>query len=447
MLAERLHRLVDDRTAEGVFTVDRDIFRDPEIFELEMRHIFERSWVFLGLSSQAAQPNDYFTSWIGRQPVVVMRSAAGNLGAFMNTCRHRGAIVCQKRQGNARYHVCSYHGWSYESDGKLKSIKDLHSGCYSEAFERENHDLIPVARFGEYRGFIFASLGEDVPSLEEHLGDTRLFLDMIVDQGPDGIEAVAGSSSYTYRANWKLQLENGLDAYHLTSTHPSFFKLVERRNSGESKHDLKAVDFTSYKVRGGFTFDYGHAALFTPNTNPEIRPLYASIDEVRARVGEERAQWMLNTRNLSLFPNLQLAENASLQLRIIRPLAVDLTEMSIYCLAPKGESDAARDFRLRQFEDFFNGSGMATPDDTTCYEDCQTGYRAQIVQWQQGYARGMRSVQTGSGEIGERLGIRAHTHQMGETKIQDETLFHSGYREWLRLMQAGCARDAAAAST
>jgi hypothetical protein len=153
---------------------------------------------------------------------------------------------------------------------------------------------------------------------------------------------------------------------------------------------------------------------------------------------------MLTTRNLVIFPNLQLAENASLQLRVIRPLAADLTEMTIYCVAPIGESDEARNFRLRQFEDFFNSTGMATPDDTTCYEECQAGYGAHIVQWQQGYARGMTSVQQGTNEVGARIGINARTSQIGEVKVQDETLFHSGYRAWLQLMMAGCERDEAA---
>jgi benzoate/toluate 1,2-dioxygenase alpha subunit len=443
MRPEDIARLVVDRTGDGQFTVDRDVFRDPKIFELEMRHIFERSWVFLGLASQAPKPNDYFTTWLGRQPVIVMRGADGELGAFMNTCRHRGATICQKRQGNARYHVCPYHGWSYDSSGKLKTIKDLQTGCYSDAFLAENHDLVSVPRFAEYRGFLFGCMDPDVQSLDDYLGGTRFFLDLVVDQSAQGVEAVPGTSTYTFRANWKLQLENGLDAYHLTSTHPSFMKVVERRNSGESRHALKSVDFASYTERGGFTFENGHAALFTPNPNPQIRPLYASIDEVRERVGNERASWMLTTRNVVLFPNVQLAENASLQLRVLRPLAPDLTEMTIYCLAPVGESDEARNFRLRQFEDFFNSSGMATPDDTTCYEACQTGYGAHIVQWQQGYARGMTSVQQGVNAIGEQFGIAARTSQMGEVKVQDETLFHSGYRAWVQLMMAGCERDLA----
>ncbi|MFW7347760.1 MAG: aromatic ring-hydroxylating oxygenase subunit alpha [Pigmentiphaga sp.] len=444
MQAEDLTDCVVDETDRGVFTVHRDVYRDPDIFELEMRYIFERSWVFLGIEDQIAKPHDYLTTWIGRQPVLVMRSGDGQVGAFLNTCSHRGAMLTQRERGNARIHVCAYHGWSFDSSGRNASIKDRKDACYSEAFERDDHDLVPVAKFGSYRGLMFGSLSADVPSLEEHLGETRFFLDLVLDQSPNGIELLPGSSTYVYKGNWKLQLDNALDGYHLTSVHPSFIKIVQQRHSGGSNNKLTALDFEAYRQRGSFTFANGHAAVWTRNPNPAIRPLYGMLDELRARVGEERANLMLDSRNLVLFPNVQFAENASLQLRVIRPLAVDRTEMRSYVIAPKGESAAAREFRLRQFEDFFNSSGLATSDDTTCYEDCQAGYKAHAVKWTQGYARGMTSVMKGANPAARQFGFEPATSQYGDVLIQDETIFHSAYREWRRLMARGAQADAKA---
>jgi benzoate/toluate 1,2-dioxygenase subunit alpha len=63
----------------------------------------------------------------------------------------------------------------------------------------------------------------------------------------------------------------------------------------------------------------------------------------------------------------------SSQIRHYRPLAVDETEVTIYCIAPKGESVEARSRRIRQYEDFFNASGMATPDDLEEFRACQIG--------------------------------------------------------------------------
>ncbi|MFM9882931.1 MAG: aromatic ring-hydroxylating oxygenase subunit alpha [Burkholderiales bacterium] len=446
MSARDLDQFVIDRVADGEFNVHRDLFRDPLLFDLEMRYIFEGTWVFLGLASQAPAAHDYFTTWIGRQPVVVMRDANGDLGAFLNSCRHRGATICPHERGHAKYHVCPYHGWAYDSAGKNLDVRDRKHGQYSPVFDRDSHDLAPIAHFGNYRGFLFGCLNPDAATLDAYLGDTRFFLDLVIDQSPHGVEMVPGSSTYTFNGNWKLQIENCVDVYHVLSAHSSFVKIVERRRSGESGNKLDALDFEAYRsaaiTRGSFTFTHGHAAIWAQNANPRIRPLYPLIDEVKQRVGALRAEWMLYSRNLTLYPNVQIAENASLQMRVIRPLAVDKTEMRIYCLAPVGEPDDARAFRIRQYEDFFNVSGLATPDDTTCYEDCQSGYRAHSINWQQGYARGITAVRAGADDYARTIGIAPVTSQHGPHDIQDETIFHASYREWLRLMKAGARRDA-----
>jgi len=441
-----LERLVVDRPTDGRFTVHRDIFRDPAVFELEMKHIFEGTWVFLGFASQAPRPHDYFTTSVGRTPVLVTRDAAGTLRAFVNSCRHRGALLAHTERGHARYHVCNYHGWAFDSSGKVVDIKDRKAGAYTDDFERDDHDLVPLGRFGEYRGLLFGSVNPDVPPLEEHLGETRAFLDMVLDQSPDGIELVPGVSRYVFKGNWKLQIENCTDLYHLTSAHPSFIEIVSRRKSGESGHGLAALDFNDYRlpgvVRGSYTFRHGHAMVWGTNATPEVRPLWHTIEAVRDRVGALQAQWMLATRNLTIYPNVQFAENASLQCRVIRPLAVDRTEMTIWCLAPVGEPDTAREHRIRQYEDFFNSTGLATPDDTMCYEDCQRGYGARSIEWQQGYSRGMAVVHDGPDEYARQLGVHPATSVSGNFDIQDETVFHAGYREWLRLMRRGVAPEA-----
>jgi len=223
--------LIDDRPGEGVFRVHRDVFRDPAIFALEMDRFFERGWVFVGHESQIPQPHDFVTVQIGRSPVIISRDGQGHIHALHNSCRHKGAVVSPNPSGNKRVHLCPYHGWSYASDGRNLMVKDQAEGDYAPAFDQEDHDLQAVARFGNYRGFMFASLSADVPPLEAHLGDVRTLLDLAIDQAPDGLELVPGVVHYSFQANWKLQLENTIDAYHFASTHPSYLRLQERRAS------------------------------------------------------------------------------------------------------------------------------------------------------------------------------------------------------------------------
>jgi benzoate/toluate 1,2-dioxygenase alpha subunit len=78
-----------------VFRLHPDVFADPELFELEQKYIFERTWGFLAFESQLAKPNDFIATHIGRVPVIVARDAKGNIGAFLNACRHKGAMLCR----------------------------------------------------------------------------------------------------------------------------------------------------------------------------------------------------------------------------------------------------------------------------------------------------------------------------------------------------------------
>jgi phenylpropionate dioxygenase-like ring-hydroxylating dioxygenase large terminal subunit len=435
---------IDDRVQQdGVFRVHKDVFADPEVFEMEMRFIFGRTWNFLGLESQIAKPHDFLTTWIGRTPVMVSRDAQGRIGAFVNACRHKGATVCRVMEGNAKYHVCPYHGWAYDSAGRNVDIKDRKAGCYAPAFDAESHDLLPIAKIGAYNGLIFGSLSSAVPALEEWLGEMRPAIDLSMEQSPLGMEFVPGRVAYTYRANWKLQYDNGLDSYHLTSTHTSFMDIQARRRKGEGHQEAKQYDWATRAAvpHGMFSFPYGHSFTWTEQPEVAKRQLYPVIDEVKQRVGELKAAWMLRIRQTCLFPNMQINDGSAMILRVIRPIDVDLTEMRGYVLAPIGERADLRACRLRQFEDFFNPGGFATPDDTVTYEDAQRGFAAKGYTWVDGYARGATAIRQGGNDISASLGFQPLQSLVQPLETFNEVALHGPYREWARLMEAGLAGE------
>jgi len=152
-------------------------------------------------------------------------------------------------------------------------------------------------------------------SRSRSISATRALLDLAVDQSPGGLELVPGVVRYTYRGNWKLQLENSLDAYHFTSTHPSYLRLLERRSTQSERSDVPKAIWQSERNdeerMGSFGLRNGHAMVWT--TSPvEHHPLYAGREALVARVGAVRADWMMRTRQLNVFPNLQIASNAAL---------------------------------------------------------------------------------------------------------------------------------------
>lgn len=428
------HAVQDDAEA-GLFRCRRDIFTNDDLFALEMKHIFEGNWVYLAHESQIPEINDYYTTWIGRQPVVITRDKTGALNAVINACAHKGAMLCRRKQGNKGSFTCPFHGWTFANTGKLLKVKDARTTQYPDQFNADgSHDLTRVARFESYRGFLFGSLNADVAPLQDYLGETTLIIDQIVDQAPEGLEVLRGNSSYIYDGNWKLQMENGCDGYHVSSVHWNYATTMDRR----SETGTKAVDANSWSksTAGVYGFDNGHILLWTQTRNPEVRPVWNRRDEIAERLGQDKAGFIVNqTRNLCLYPNVFLMDQFSTQIRVVRPLSVDRTEVTIFCFAPKGESAQDRATRIRQYEDFFNVSGMGTSDDLEEFRACQTAYAGSHPLWND-MSRGAPLWVHGPDDNARRMGL---TPLISGERSEDEGLFVCQHEYW-----AGVMRDALA---
>ena len=137
-------------------------------------------------------------------------------------------------------------------------------------------------------------------------------------------------------------------------------------------------------------------------------------------------------RNLCLYPNVFLMDQFSSQLRVFRPIAVDKTEVTIYCIAPKGESAPDRARRIRQYEDFFNASGMATPDDTEEFRATQRGYQGGAHAKWNDLTRGAQQWITGPDEDAKALGINPI---LSGARTEDEGLFVIQHSQWAERMR------------
>ncbi|HZG30874.1 MAG TPA: Rieske 2Fe-2S domain-containing protein [Ensifer sp.] len=436
-LEELLATAVQDDPDAGVFRCRRDIFTNAELFELEMKHIFESNWVYLAHESQVPENNDYYTTYIGRQPIVITRDKTGALHAVINACAHRGAMICRRKHGNKGSFTCPFHGWTFSNTGKLLKVKDEKTTQYPPQFAQNgSHDLKRLARFESYRGFLFGSLSEEVTSLEEFLGETKVIIDQIVDQAPEGLEVLRGNSSYIYDGNWKLQMENGCDGYHVSSVHWNYAATMGRRK----EEGTKAVDANGWSrsVAGVYGFDNGHILLWTTTMNPEVRPVYGQRELLKQRLGQDKADFIVNqTRNLCLYPNVFLMDQFSTQIRVTRPISVDKTEINIFCFAPKGESASDRALRIRQYEDFFNVSGMGTADDLEEFRACQQGYAGISALWND-LSRGAPLWIDGPDENAQKMGINP---LLSGERSEDEGLFVRQHEYWARTMRQALASE------
>ncbi|MCT7662240.1 Rieske 2Fe-2S domain-containing protein, partial [Mycobacterium deserti] len=129
---------------------------------------------------------DFVQRRIGVDPVIVTRDGDGGVHVLSNYCRHRGSQVCQTDAGNSRFFKCPYHGWTYANNGDLVGTPMMQR-AYGTPVDKTEWGLLRAPRVDSRQGFIFASLSDDVPSLEEFLGGAGWMLDLIAGLHPDGM--------------------------------------------------------------------------------------------------------------------------------------------------------------------------------------------------------------------------------------------------------------------
>jgi len=183
-------------------TISRRLFSDQDLYQLEQERIFARTWLFVGHESLIPNPGDFFTSYMGEESVIVTRDKAGTVHVMLNSCRHRGTRVCRYDQGNTAAFYCPYHGWSYDTAGKLIGVPHYQEG-YEGQLDRSRWGLIEVAQLANYQGSIWATWDASAPSFLDYLGGMKFYLDLALDSSDgaeSGSEVIGGIQKWASRA-------------------------------------------------------------------------------------------------------------------------------------------------------------------------------------------------------------------------------------------------------
>jgi benzoate/toluate 1,2-dioxygenase alpha subunit len=384
--ASAIERLVEpDR-------VHRDVYTDPEIFQLEMERLWSRTWIYVGHASQVPNAGDFITVDIAAKPVIMVRHTDGSIRVLMNRCAHKGTKVVSDFSGNTgKVFRCPYHAWTYRTDGSLINIplKDGYAGTRLEA------QGLPVVKNVEtYRGFVFARLSEEGIGFRDYFGESLSSIDFLADRSPEGeLELVGGCLRYLHNCNWKMFVENLNDTMHPMIAHAGSAGIAKKLWDGKPANMPKPMaieqfvpfvsDYKFFDDMGVRVYPHGHSFS---GVNFSIHSAYSTIPEYEAAMkrtyGEERAQQILGTvrHNTVYYPSLTI-KGAIQSIRVARPLAADRTVLESYTFRLKGAPEALLQRTITYNRLINSPMSVVGHDDLHCYRAIQEGLAAQGNDW------------------------------------------------------------------
>ena len=349
------------------------VFSSQEIFDLEQERVFGRTWLYLAHHTQIPKSGDFVSTYMGTDPVIVVRQKDGTVRAFLNYCRHRGMRVCRADQGRAAAFTCTYHGWSYDTAGNLVSVPNAED-AYRNELDFSQWGLRLVPRLESYKGLIFGCFDESVPSLDDYLGDMKFHIDSYFDRREGGVEIIGGVTKAKIPANWKIAAEQFAgDSYHAQFTHVSSFSVIAPESMEERRRLAEQAQLGTMKMLAAgrqSSMIYGHGAGFLTDGspgfsgtggNPIIDQYEASIlPEVEARLGADRRR--MHGLHATIFPNLSWL-NPARTLRVWQPKGPNALECWSWIFVDKQAPDDVKEAVRWLTEKHFGPAGLAEQDD------------------------------------------------------------------------------------
>lgn len=378
--------------------VHRDTYVDREIFDLEMKHLFANTWVFVGHDSQTPKKGDYITTQIGTQPVIMVRHSDNEIYVLYNRCPHKGTKIAIDRADNTgKFFRCPYHAWSFKTNGCLLAIP-LKKGYADTQFKdgEAGNGMKPVGAVHNHRGFVFARLAENGIGFDEYFGNSLSSLDNMVDRSPEGRLEIAGPPlRFMHNCNWKMLVDNQTDTCHPMVAHESSagtaVKLFEQANWPEDKPKPMAMEIIApfmspyefFEEMGIRTWPNGHGHTgvhHSIHSDYSMAPEY--WDAMVDTYGKDRAGQILgeNRHNTVYWPNIMI-KGPIQQLRNFIPMGPDKTLVESYIYRLVGAPDILLE-RTAMYNRLINApTSIVGHDDLEMYERAQEGLHVDGIEW------------------------------------------------------------------
>jgi phenylpropionate dioxygenase-like ring-hydroxylating dioxygenase large terminal subunit len=375
--------------------VHRDVYVDPEVFQLEMEQLWANTWIYVGHTSQIPKPGDYHATEIAQQPLVMVRHDDGSVHVLYNRCAHKGTRLVSAPTGNVgKFFRCPHHAWAYKTDGSLLAIP-LKSGYEgTRLYECEGgRGMSAVKHVAVHRGFVFVRLSEHGPEFKDFFGDALSSIDNMADRSPEGeLEIAGGCLRYLHNCNWKMFVENLNDTMHPMVAHESSAGTAKNLWKDKPADAPKPMaveqfvpfvsDYKFFNDMGLRVFDNGHSYT---GVNFSIHSKYSAVSDYEQRLqdayGDERAAQILKTNrhNTVYYPSLTI-KGAIQAIRVVRPIAVDKTLIESWTFRLKGAPELLP--RTVMYTRLINSPlSVVGHDDLHAYRSIQEGLAARGNDW------------------------------------------------------------------
>lgn len=347
---------------------------DAEVYQQEQQRIFQGpTWHYLALEAELPEPGCYVTTQVGDTPIVVARSENGEIRAFINRCRHKGALVCVDARGKSSTLRCLYHGWSYHLDGRLRLVpfeKGIEGkGGMPACFDKSEHGLLPV-RMQNFCGLIFGTLSAQTEELETYLGPEMCAQIRRVFHKP---VQILGYYHQVLHNNWKLYAENARDSYHATILHAFYatFKLNRLTMGGGLVVNHEGWNTMNYSI--GASLQEGQYDA------KELRSVMPDIGLAGPELLNHKLEFAdgITVAIQSIFPSCvhQQIYN-TLAMRQLIPQGTDKSELHWTVFGYADDDADMRELRLRQ-ANLIGPAGYVSMEDGVIGEYVQRGTAGQ----------------------------------------------------------------------
>jgi phenylpropionate dioxygenase-like ring-hydroxylating dioxygenase large terminal subunit len=335
-----------DGTKAG-WSLGRDYYKDPTIFEREKEKIIYDSWIFAGHVSQIPNKGDYFLYRLLDESAIIVRTSDSSIQAYYNVCRHRGSQICKEDKGTLQRFTCPYHAWTYKLDGSLMSARGM-----PEDFDRGESSL-HVCAMEIIGGMIFVNFSDTPDSLDKAREDLAEPLAMYDFEHMK----VAVHKNYQINANWKVTLENYQECYHCSPSHPEY-ALMHTLTVDEDRFDklqgpmmsrmevcgIKHMEIDKQfnkKVKGQEQYAYSRYALFEKyktgsKSGEPVAPLLGDLK------GFDNGASDINIGPLTYY----LIYNDHAVVYVFTPTAHETSQCDLYWLV-RGDAEEGTDYSIK----------------------------------------------------------------------------------------------------